>query len=80
MQNIEIKRIARPCSLEQINRIYPGINSDFDFGLLCLIQEEIDNLKGNIIYANDDVFILSKNNQKYTTAQILFEAYLNYII
>tara|TARA_Y100000310_G_C20340516_1_gene649564 strand:+ start:201 stop:503 length:303 start_codon:yes stop_codon:yes gene_type:complete len=73
-QHSKTIKVIRP-TLAELQNLYPGINLDFDYGLLISILEYLEEISGVFIYPKQgQVSIISKDGSSYSLGEILFEA------
>ena len=49
--------------ISNLKKIYPEIHPDFNFGLICILQDVIERLGAQIDIEEDKVKIVTKNNK-----------------
>lgn len=60
---------------EEIQKLYPGINLDFDYGLIVAMLDYLKELNAVFIYPNQgQIFIAANDNCTYSLGELLFEA------
>lgn len=72
----KIKNCTKAISptLYEIQKLYPGINPEFDYGLIISIYEYLKSIDAMFIYPpSGKVYILSSCNTSHSLGEILLE-------
>ena len=70
--------IVKPTE-EAIIKLYPGIDTDFNYGLIICILEYLSEIKGLLISSPmAPIQIYSESGEHYSLGEILLEAEKNY--
>lgn len=70
-RNHKVVSVTSP-TVSEVEKLYPTINHDFDYGLIIAISEYMKEIKAVFVYPlNGRVFAYAEDGSKYSLGEIL---------